>query len=171
ALRCMQGRVRRLIDKAEDAERRERQKVRRCGSRQGVAAAVARAWREAGEALDAWSRAEQAWTEVARGVRLVTPQGKLNTRARAEAVIQAALPALVGPQWSKARRVLVCPELLTFLDRVQENLAAVSAPTEVVAAAIQVEGLRRQPEGLRGEGTPAGALRGVLLAAGLVLTL
>jgi hypothetical protein len=171
ALRRMQGRVSRLIDKAEDAERRQRQKVRRCGSRQGVAAAVARAWREAEEALDAWSRAEQAWTEVSRGVRLVTPEGQLNTRARAEAVIQTALPALAGPEWSKARRVLVCPPLLTYLDRVQEKLAAVSAPTEVVKAALQVEGLRRQPEGLRGEGTSAGALRGVLLAAGLVLTL
>ena len=59
----------------------------------------------------------------------------------------------------------------TFLDRVQEQRAAVSAPTEVVEAAVQVEGLRRQPEGLRAEGTSAGALRGVLLVAGLVLTL
>jgi len=171
ALRRLQGRVSRLIDQAEEAERRERQKVRRCGSRQGVAAAVARAWRKAEQALDAWSRAEQAWTEVTQGLRLVTPEGELNTRARAEAVIQAALPALVGPEWSKARRVLACPALLTFLDRVQEQRAALSAPAEVVEAAFQVEGLRRQPEGLRGEGARAGVMRGVLLAAGLVLTL
>jgi hypothetical protein len=171
ALRRMQGRVSRWLEKAEDAERRQRQKVRRCGSRQGVAAAVARAWRKAEAAMDVWSRAEQTWAKVTQGVRLLTPEGELNTRARAEAVIQAALPALVGPEWSKARRVLVCPELLTFLDRVQEQRAAVSAPPEVVEAALQVEGLRRQPEGLRGEGAPAGALRGVLLAAGLVLTL
>lgn len=104
-------------------------------------------------------------------MRLLTSEGELNTRARAAAVIQAALPALVGPEWSKARRVLLCPELLTFLDRVQEKRAALAAPPEVVKAAIQVESLRRQPEGLRGEGVKAGALRGVLLAAGLVLTL
>jgi hypothetical protein len=171
ALRRMQGRVSRLIDKAEAAERRERQKVQRCGSRQGVAAAVARAWRKAEQAMDTWSRAEQAWAEVTRGMRLVTPEGDLNTRARAEAVIQAALPALVGPEWSKTRRVLVCPALLTFLERAQEKLAAVSGPRQVVAAAVQVEGLRRQPEGLRAAGAKAGALRGVLLAAGLVLTL
>jgi hypothetical protein len=171
ALRRMQGRVSRLIDQAEGAERRQRQKVRRTGSRQGVAAAVARAWRKAEQALDAWSRAERAWAEVTRGLRLVTPEGGLNTRARAEAVIQAALPALLGPEWSKARRVLACPALLTFLDRVQEQRAALSGPAEVVEAAVQVEGLRRQPEGLRGEGRGAGALRGVLLAAGLVLTL
>jgi hypothetical protein len=171
ALRSMRGRVGRLLEQAEEAERRQRQKVRRCGSRQGVAAAVARAWRAAEQAMDAWARAEQAWAEVTRGLRLVTPEGDLNTRARAEAVIQAALPALVGPEWSRARRGLVCPALLTFLDRVQEQLAAVSVPPGVMRAAVQVEGLRRQPEGLRGEGTRAGALRGVLLAAGLVLTL
>jgi hypothetical protein len=170
ALRRLQGRVSRLIEKAEDAEHRERQKVRRCGSRQGVAAAVARAWREAEQAMDAWSRAERAWTEVAQGVRLVTPAGTLNTRAQAEAVIQAALPALAGPEWSKARRVLACPELLTFLDRVQEALAAAPA-TAVVKAAVDVEGLRRQPEAVRGEGAMAGARRAVLLAAGLLLTL
>jgi hypothetical protein len=171
ALRRMQGRASRLLDKAEEAERRQRQKVRHCGSRQGVAAAVARAWREAEQAMDVWSRAEHAWAEVICGVRLLTPAGELNTRARAEAVIQAALPAVVGPEWSKARRVLLCPGLLTFLDQVQEKLAAVSAPPEVVEAAVQVEGLRRQPEGLRGQEARAGALRGVLLAAGLVLTL
>jgi len=171
ALRRMQGRVRRLIEEAEGAERRQRQKVRRCGSRQGVAAAVARAWREAEQAMDAWSRAEQAWAEVTGGLRLLTPEGVPNTRARAEAVIQVALPALVGPEWSKARRVLLSPELLTFLDGVAGKLTAVAAPAGVVEAAAQVEGLRRQPEGLRGEGARAGALRGVLLAAGLVLTL
>jgi hypothetical protein len=171
ALRRLQGRVSRLPEKAEAAERRQRQKVQRTGSRQGVAAAVARAWRQAEQALDAWSRAERAWAEVSRGLRLVTPEGDPNTRARAEAVIQAALPALVGPEWSKARRVLACPALPTFLDRAQETLAAVSGPPEVVAAAVQVEGLRRQPDGLRGAGAKAGALRGVLLAAGLVLTL
>jgi len=87
ALRRMQGRVSRLMDKAQGAERRQRQKVQRCGSRQGVAAAVARAWRKAEQARDAWSRAEQAWAEVARGVRLVTPEGELNTRARAGAAL------------------------------------------------------------------------------------
>ncbi len=121
--------------------------------------------------MDAWSRAERAWTEVSQGVRLVTPAGTLNTRAQAEAVIQAALPALAGPEWSKARRVLACPELLTFLDRVQEALAAAPAPAAVMKAAVDVEGLRRQPEAVRGEGAMAGARRGVLLAAGLVLTL
>jgi hypothetical protein len=171
ALRRMQGRVSRLVEKAEAAERRQRQKVRRCGSRRGAASAAARAWGAAERAMDAWSRAESAWAQVTRGVRLVTPEGDLNTRARAEAVIAAALPALVGPEWSKARRALASPQLLTFLDRAQQGRAALPAPPGVAEAALRVEGLRLEPEGLRGEGAKAAALRGVLLAAGLVLTL
>jgi hypothetical protein len=171
ALQRMQHRVSRLLAAAEAAEGRQRRKVRRCGSRQGVAVAVARAWRKAEQAMDGWSRAEQAWAAVRQGLGLLTPQGEPNTRARAEAVIRAALPALVGPQWSKARRVLLCPELLTFLDRVQQRLTAVSAPAEVVQAAVQVESVRRQPQAVREEGPRGGARRGLLLVAGLVVTL
>jgi hypothetical protein len=171
ALRRMQGRVSRLMEKAEEAERQERKKVQQCGSRQGVASVVAKAWREAEQALDAWSRAEQAWTKITEGVRLFTPTGELNTRSQAETVIQAALPALAGMEWSKAKRALARPELLTFLDQAREQLTALALPAEVRDAAVQVEGLRRQPEVGRGEGAPAGALRGLLLAAGLVLTL
>jgi hypothetical protein len=171
ALRRMQGQVSRLIDKAEKAQKRERQKVRESGSRQGVGSATALAWQKAEQAMDAWSRAEQAWTKILEGIRLITPEGELNTRTRAEAEIREALPQFVGPPWSKVRRVLACPELLTFLDGVPKQVAARSAAPEVVAAALQVEGLRRQPEGLQSEAKRAGAMRGVLLAAGLVLTL
>jgi hypothetical protein len=38
-----------------------------------------------------------------------------------------------------------------------------------VSAAVRIEGLRRRPEALRAEG-PSAVLRGVLPAAGLVLT-
>ena len=171
ALRRMQGRVSRLMEKAEEAERQQRKKVQQCGSRQGVASAVAKAWRQAERALDAWSEAEQALAEIAVAIRLFTPDGTLNTRARAEAVIAAALPALAGAEWSKTKRALARPELLTFLDQTHAKLAAVAVPVAVREAAVQVEGLRRQPEALRGEGPTAGALRGLLLVAGLVVTL
>ena len=171
ALRRMQGRVSRLLEKAEEAQRRERGKVRQSGSRQGVASAVAKAWRAAERALDAWSRAEHAWAAITSGIRLIGPDGTLNTRAQAEGVIQAALPALGGAEWSKAKRALARPELLTFLDQAHEQLAALAVPAPVREAAVQVEGLRRQPEGLRQEGPRAGALRGLLLAAGVILSL
>jgi len=76
-----------------------------------------------------------------------------------------------GPRWAKVRRALTRRQLWTYLDRAQEQLTALPVTVELREAALQVEGLQRRPEGLRGEGPSAGALRGVLLAAGLVLSL
>ena len=104
-------------------------------------------------------------------LRLFTPQGSLNTRAEAAAALQAVLPRLSGPGWSKVRRLLQRPQLLTFLDQAQAGLSSLPVAGELLQAAGRVEGLRRQPEAVRGEGVPAAALRGVLLAAGLVLSL
>jgi hypothetical protein len=95
----------------------------------------------------------------------------LQTHAQAEAEVAAALPDLVGPRWAKVRRALARPQLGTYLDGAQEQLAALPVAAELREAALQVEGLRRQPEALQGAGRTAAALRGVLLAAGLVLAL
>jgi hypothetical protein len=170
ALRQMRGSVARWIDKADKADRKAAQKERRTGDGRGKGAA-AKAWRRAERAMDAWSAAEQAWAEVVAALRLFTPQGALNTRVRTEAALQAALPHLSGPPWSKVRRLLQRPQLLTFLDKAQEGLSCLPVAEELLAAALRVEGLRRQPEELQGEGVSAAALRGVLLAAGLVLSL
>jgi hypothetical protein len=170
ALRKMQGAVARQIDQAEKADRKAAAKERRTGDGRGQGAA-AKAWRRAERALDAWSEAEKAWGEVGAALRLFTPEGALNTRARAEAALQVALPRLSGPEWSKVRRQLRRPQLLTFLDQARQGLSLLPVPGDLLAAAVRVEGLRRQPEQLRGVGVPAAALRGVLLAAGLVLSL
>jgi hypothetical protein len=170
ALRRMQANVTRLLARAEAADRQAARKARRTGDGRGRGAA-ARAWRRAERALDAWSGAEKTWSEVGAALRLFTPQGTLNTRAAAAAVFQAALPRLPGPTWSKARRALQRPELLTFLDKAQEGLSSLPVAPELVTAAVRVEGLRRQSGALRGEGVTPAALRGVLLAAGLVLSL
>jgi hypothetical protein len=170
ALRKMQGRVSRLMDKAEKLDRQMRSKAWHTGDARGRGAAV-RAWRRAERALDAWSAAGQAWSEVAEALRLFTPRGGLNTSERARGLLAAALPRLSDPAWSKVRRSLQRPQLLTFLGAAQQGIAALPLPAEVVSAAVRVEGLRRRPEQLRGAGAPSGALRGVLLAAGLVLSL
>jgi hypothetical protein len=168
ALRKMQGKVSRLMEQADQADRKAARKERRTGDGRGKGPA-AKAWRRAERAMDAWSAAEQAWGEVGAALRLFTPQGALNTRAQAEAALQAALPRLSGPPWSKVRRLLQRPQLLTFLDQAREGLSSLPVAGELLAAAVRVEGLRRQPDGLQGEA--AAALRGVLLAAGLVLSL
>jgi hypothetical protein len=132
--------------------------------------ALNEAWSKAERAFDRWAAQEQAFERLRRGLRLFTPEGELNTRARAEAEVRAALAGQAGPDWVRARRLLG-PEAFTFLDRVQEQLAALPIDPALRAAAVQVEGLRRQPQALAGEGAAARAARGLLLASGLVLAL
>jgi hypothetical protein len=170
ALRRVQGGVAKRITKAEEADRKAAKKERQTGDGRGKGAA-AKAWRRAEQAFDAWSAADAAWAEIEGALQLFTPEGALNSRARATAVIEAALPRLSGAAWSKVRRQLRRPQLLTFLDQVQAGLSSLLVPPELVEAAVRVEGLRRQPEVLRGEGPTPGARRGVLLAAGLILSL
>ena len=169
-LRKMQGKVSRLLGKADTLEHKVRSRAWHNGDGRGKGAAVL-AWRRAERALGAWSAAEKAWSEVAEALRLFTPQGTLNSVARARGLIAAALPRLSDTAWSKVRRSLERRQLLAFLDTAQQGIAALPLPAEVVSAAVEVEGLRRRPEQLRGEGMSSGALRGVLLAAGLVLSL
>jgi hypothetical protein len=170
ALRRMQGHVSRLIDQAVAADRRAAQKTRQTGDGRSRGAA-AKVWRRAEHAMDAWSAAEQTWVEVGVALRLFTPEGALNTRARVEGVIQAALPRLSSPAWSKVRRQLQRPQLLTFLDQAQKGLARLPVAGDLVEAAVRVEGLRRPAAAVAGKDVSTGALRAVLLASSLVLSL
>lgn len=129
---------------------------------------TARAERAAQRAVAAGVRVEQAWAAVRAALPLFTPTGELNSRSRAEGLIAAALPALEGPEWSKTRRALGRPELLTFLDQVHGRLAALPVPAAVRDAVVQAEGLRQRPEALSGAG-PSAALRGVLVVTGALL--
>jgi hypothetical protein len=171
ALRQMQQRVCRAIDGAAAARHREQHKVRRTGSRQGTATVTAQAERHAAAAVAAGVALEDAWATITDALQLFTPTGALNTRARAEGIIAAALPVLDDPVWAKTRRALTRPQLLTFLDRTQAQLAALPLSPTVRDAAVQAEGLRQRPEALRGASPSAAALRGLLLATGLVLAL
>ena len=171
ALRRVQQQVCRQIDAAAVAQRREQRKARRTGSRQGTATVTAQAERRAVAAVAAGVAVEHAWASVSDALRLFTPTGELNTRTRAEGIIAAALPTLAGPEWAKTRRALARPQLLTFLDQTHERLAALPVAAAVRDAAVQAEGLRHRPEGLQGTGPSAAALRGVLLATSLVLSL
>jgi len=171
ALRQIQQRVCRVIDAAAAAGQRERHKLRQTGSRQGTATVTARAERQAAAAVAAGVAVEQAWATIAGALHLFTPTGELNTRPRAEGIIAAALPLLDDPVWAKTRRALTRPQLLTFLDQAHEQLAALPCSAAARDAAVQAEGLRQCPERLRGSSAAAAGLRGVLLAAGLVLAL
>ncbi len=84
ALRQVQQRVCRAIDAAAAAHHREQRKARRTGSRQGTATVTARAERHAAAAVEAGAAADVAWASITDALRLFTPTGELNTRARAE---------------------------------------------------------------------------------------
>ena len=171
ALRQVQQRVCRAIDATATAQHREDQKLRRTGSRQGTATVTAQAERHAVAAVEAGVAVEQAWATITDALRLFTPSGELNTRARAEGIIAAALPELGDAVWAKTRRALTRPQLLTFLDQTHEQLGALPVAAALRDASVQAVGLRHRPEGLQGNSPSAAALRGVLLATSLVLAL
>lgn len=129
-----------------------------------------KAWAQAEQAMDRWTAQETADRRLQSALPLVTPDGELNTRARAEAEVQDVLAGQTGDDWARARRLLT-PAAYTFLDRVHEQLAALPVPAELRQAAVRAETLRRRPEALRGD-TPAAAIaRGVLLVASVTLSL
>jgi len=171
ALRHVQRQVCRAIDAGAVARQQEKQKARRTGSRQGTATVTARAQRRALAAVETGAAVESAWAAITDALQLFTPSGALNTRARAERIIAAAVSWLSDPVWAKTRRALTRPQLLTFLDHTHQHLAALPLPAAVQEAAIQAEGLRRRPEGLQPSGPSAAALRGVLLVSGLIVAL
>lgn len=154
------------VDKAE-AEQARRQ--RHGQTTQGTHARVRACWAKANQAMDAWQARDQAWHEVKQAVQLVTPEGELNTRARAEAALAATLPQLPDAEFAKAKRLLQQPQTLTYLDEVHRKLRALPVPAEVRATAIQQEVLRRRPELLQGNNAQAAALRGLLMIGAVIL--
>jgi hypothetical protein len=95
--------------------------------------------------------------------------GQLPTRAQAEATVAAALPALTGKHWDKTRAALRRPQLWTYLDRVQEQWAAVPVPAPLRQAALRVEAARRRPGRTAGDSPGAAAARALLLVASVLL--
>src|SRR5262249_30280301 len=139
-------------------------------SRTGPAARARHAWTKAEQAMDTWQERERVWQRAKQALQLITPDGACNTRAQAEAVLAETLPQLPDSDFAKAKRQLQQPEMLNYLDRVQEKMAALPFAEEVKQAAARQEGLRRRLELLRGKNPQAAALRGVLLLCAVVLT-
>jgi hypothetical protein len=119
--------------------------------------------------MDEVQAAERAWQRTQEALRPFTPQGELNSRARAEAVPAETLPHLPGGDSAKAKRLLTQPQALTYLDEVQRKLEALPGPAALKRAAVRAEGLRRRPELLGGAGPAAGALRALLRACAAIL--
>ena len=104
-----------------------------------------RLWRQAERLWDHAAAVESAWKDAKSAFEFFTPDGRLNDRAEAAAVVAAALPHLSGMAWAKTRRLLLRRESFTFLDQVQERLAELGLAPDVLSALLDLEGLRRQP--------------------------
>ena len=128
------------------------------------------AWRKAEQAMDTWSQRDRVWQQTKSALHLFTPEGDLNTRARAEAVLAETLPQLPDSDFAKTKRQLQKPEMFSFLDRVQEKIAALPFTEAVKQAAVRQEGLRRRPELLHGESRPAAARRGLFWVCAVLLS-
>jgi hypothetical protein len=145
ALRATWGAAARALDRAEAARKGLDRIGRRGRSRQGHGTATSRLWRQAERAWDQATTAEAAWRRAKSAFELFTPEGRLNDRARARAIVAAALPHLVGAAWAETRRLLARPESFTFLDQARGRLAGLGLDPDVLSALLDLEGLRRQP--------------------------
>jgi hypothetical protein len=155
---------------AEAVQKELDERARQGQSCAGIATRASHAWKKAEQAMDTWQEREQAWQKIKQALQLFTADGEGNTRQRAEAVLAETLPQLPDSDFAKAKRQLQQPEMLNYMDRVQEKIAALPYADEVKQAAVRQEGLRRRPEARQGEGTAAAARRGVLLMAAVVLS-
>ena len=158
------------LTQAEAAQKELDECARQGQSRVGIATRASHAWQKAEEAMDTWQERERLWQKVKQTLQLVTPDGELNTRQQAEAVLAETLPHLPDSDFAKAKRQLQKPEMLNYLDRVQEKIAALPYAEAVKQAAVRQEALRRRPEVLQAETPQAAALRGVLLMCAVVLS-
>jgi hypothetical protein len=150
ALRKTWGVAGRALECADAAQKEFDRRGRQGQSCQGHGAPLNRLWRQAERLWDQATAAETAWKEARSAFEFFTPEGRLNDRAQAAAVVVAALPHLSGPAWAKTRRLLLRRESFTFLDQVQARLAGLNLDPEVLSALLDLEGLRRQPWRLSG---------------------
>ena len=171
-LRKAEQKARQKFTQLEQAQK-ELQECQKKGDRKAIQCAgnrVGAALRWAEKAMDEWICVEQVWTKAKAALCLITPQGELNTREQAEAVLNETLTQLPASDFAKAKSALTKPEMLNYLDHVHKQIEALPFVEEVKQAAVRQECLRRSPELLKGEGPSAAALRGVMLAAAVVLS-
>ncbi len=145
ALRKTWGAASRALERADAAQKEFDRRGRQGQSCQGHGAPLNRLWRQAERLWDQATAAESAWQQAKFAFAFFTPEGRLNSRAEAAAVVASVLPHLGGAAWAKTRRLLLRRESFTFLDQVQARLAGLDLDPEVLSALLDLEGLHRQP--------------------------
>jgi hypothetical protein len=164
ALRTTWGAAARAMERADAAQKGLDRRGRRGQSRQGHGTTAHHLWRQAERLWDQAAAAETAWERARSAFEFFTPEGRLNDRTQAAAVVAAALPHLGGAAWAKTRRLLLRRESFTFLDQVRQRLAGLGLDPDVLAALLDLEGLRRQPRRLSAATRAWATVRTVQLA-------
>jgi hypothetical protein len=164
ALRATWAEARRALERAEVAQQRFEERGRQGQSNSGHGAPLRRLWAAAERAFVQAETAEAAWGRARSALDLFTPEGRLNSRAHAAAVVAAAIPDRRGAAWAKVRRLLSRSESFTFLDQAARRLADLGLEADTLSALLDLEGLRRQPWRSQGSTPAAAAARGVALA-------
>jgi hypothetical protein len=168
-VRKQEGRLRSALAEADDCQAALDRQRRHGKSENGYRHKARDRWAKAEQAYDTWQEQDAVWQKTKAALQLITPEGELNTRARAQAILAETLPQLPDADFAKPKRMLQQRQTLTYLDEVQRKLAALPVPSEIRQAAVRQECLRRRPELCQGESPQAAALRGVLLVCAVVL--
>jgi hypothetical protein len=160
ALRAEWGHAERLWEAAEKTARAKARFDRGggngCQFNQGV---VRKAWAPAEAAFTEAEGKDQAWQRAVAALGVFRPDGQVNERSWAEAELRAAAAGLSGPRWAKVRRMLLDPRTLTFVDQLQQELAA-AEPGPERRAALATWWRRRQAAGrARGDAAAWAALQ------------
>jgi hypothetical protein len=164
ALRTTWGRATRALEAADVGQRALDRLGRQGTSLTGRVAPRNRLWWRAEQLWDQAAAAETAWKQVRSAFEFFTPEGRLNDRKQAAAVVAAALPHLSGSAWAKTRRLLLRRESFTFLDQAQARLTDLGLDPDVLSASLDLEGLRRQPWRLSVTARGSAATRAWMLA-------
>jgi hypothetical protein len=136
ALRAEWSAAQAVWEEAEKADRALAQTRRRGQDQRGAKQRALHAWARAEEAFAVACRREAAWRRAVAALDLFRPDGRLNARAGAEAEIGATLPELDGPRWAKVRRMLADERSVTFLERLQRELAEAEPRAELREALV-----------------------------------
>jgi hypothetical protein len=150
----------------EEAEKADRAKARfdRGGTdRRSFKKDVAeKAWATAISAFEEADRKEKAWARAVAALALFRPDGRVNDPAWAAGELRAATAVLTGQRWAKVRRMLLDERTLTFVARLQADLAAAEPCPERREALVALWRWQRERRQRREAVAPPEALGDVL---------
>jgi hypothetical protein len=170
ALRKTQSQAERAWSQAEEADKQVARQDRQGQALTGYATQAVLKWQKAEQGFHQWENAERAFAQIRQALLPFTPEGELNSSQKARERVEQLLPQLPGEHWDKFKRQVLRRETYAYLDRLQEAIEALPVSPEVREAVVQSEGIRHDPELLQGEGPKAGAMRGVLVVLGVLIT-